>query len=288
MPRQEAHLQQPAHLAERIDLLSIKRQEIIRPILEHPREYVLLSVRAMAKRLKTDPATVVRIVRGLGFTSYREFQRHLHELSLAFATSLDTMRSAGRDTSMPAHVRESLEQDAKNLQGLKNSLDAPRLVALAKRFYDARRIVLLAGDLAAYLAHYLEYQVSLLGLPIFAATSAGRISHLVRSVDKKDLVIAISFRRGLRQTVEGAEQARARGADCVGISDTYVSPLARVCDEVFLASIESTSFGASYTAPIALVNALLAAIGQYRHSRTIDLVKEIAEEQRKGFRWYDA
>src|SRR5215813_9059995 len=152
------------HLGERIEQLSVKRQEVIRPILEHPREYVLLSVRAMASRLKTDPATIVRIVRGLGFGSYREFQRHLHELSLAFATSLDTMQSASRDASMPSHVRESLEQDLKNLQGLKNSLDARRLTALAKRFYDARRIVILAGDLATSLAHYLEYQVSLLGL----------------------------------------------------------------------------------------------------------------------------
>jgi RpiR family carbohydrate utilization transcriptional regulator len=273
------------HLAERIEQLSIKRQEIIRPILEHPREYVLLSVRAMAKRLHTDPATIVRIVRGLGFAGYREFQRHLHELSLAYATSLDTMQSAG-DVSMPSHVRDSLEHDLKNLQGLKNSLEARRLVALAKRVHDARRIVLLAGDLAATLAHYLEYQISLLGLPIFAATSAGRILHVVRAVNKKDLVLAISFRRGLRQTIEGARQARARGAYCVGISDTYVSPLARECDEVFLASIESTSFGASYAAPVALLNALLAAIGQSRRAQTLALVKEIAEEQRKGFRWY--
>ncbi len=159
------------HLAERIGQLSIKRQEIIRPILEHPREFVLLSVRAMATRLQTDPATIVRIVRGLGFGSYREFQRHLHELSLAYATSLDTMQTGGRDGSMPSHVRDSLEQDLKNLQGLKNSIDAQRLVALAKRFYEARRIVLLAGDLAVHLAHYLEYQMCLLGLPIFISSA---------------------------------------------------------------------------------------------------------------------
>src|SRR6202043_2693712 len=90
------------NLTERIDQLSTKRQEIIRPILEHPREYVLLSVRSMAKRLHTDPATVVRIVRGLGFASYREFQHHMHELSLAFATSLDTMQAVSRDSNMPA------------------------------------------------------------------------------------------------------------------------------------------------------------------------------------------
>jgi DNA-binding MurR/RpiR family transcriptional regulator len=287
MKRPQVHPQTSApSLAERIELLSAKRQEIIRPILEHPRDYVLLSVRAMAKRLKTDPATVVRIVRGLGFASYRDFQRHLHDLSIAFATSLDTMQSAGKATSMPAYIRDALEHDLKNLHGLKNSLDATRLVSLAKRFYDARRIVLLAGDLAAILADYLEYQITLLGLPVFTGTSAGRIAHLVRTVNKNDLVMAISFRRGLRQTVEGVHLAKARSAYCVGITDTYISPLARECDEVFLASVDSTSFGASYTAPVALVNAILAACGQYHRPQTLAILKEIAEEQRKGFRWY--
>src|SRR5260370_8101723 len=170
MKKTPAHTQiSTINLPERIDRLSAKRQEIIRPILEHPREYVLLSVRAMAKRLKTDPATVVRIVRGLGFGSYREFQRHLHELSLAFATSLDTMQSGGRDPSVPAHVVESLEQDLKNLQGLQNSLDAQRLVALAKRFHEARRIVILAADLAAHLPDHLTYQISPLALTPISA-----------------------------------------------------------------------------------------------------------------------
>src|SRR5579859_5701898 len=273
-------------LSERIELLSSKRQEIIRPILEHPREYVLLSVRAMAKRLRTDPATVVRIVRGLGFASYREFQHHLHELSLAFATSLDTMQPLSRYPNMPAYVRDSLGQDLKNLQGLKNSLVAQRLADVAKRFYEARRIVLLASDLAAILAEYLEYQISLLGLPIFSATSAGRITHLTRAVTKQDLVLGITFRRGLRQTVEGVQQARAHGAYCIGICDTYLSPLARECDELFIASTESTSFAASYAAPISLMNAILAACAQYRRPHTLSLLKEIAEEQRKGFRWY--
>jgi DNA-binding MurR/RpiR family transcriptional regulator len=276
------------HLAERIDQLSIKRQEIIRPILEHPREYVLLSVRALAKRLGTDPATIVRIVRGLGFESYRDFQHHLHELSLAFATSLDTMRAAGQDGGMPGYIREALEQDLKNLQGLKNSLDARRLVALAKRIYAARKIILIAGDLAAYLADYFEYQTSVVGLPVFSATSYGRIAHLARTATKQDLVIAISFRRGLRQTVEGAQLARAKGAYCVGIADTFLSPLARICDEIFLASVESTSFAASFTAPIALLNAIVVTCAQYRRAETMVVVKELAEEQRKGFRWYTA
>jgi DNA-binding MurR/RpiR family transcriptional regulator len=274
------------NLPERIDELSTKRQEIIRPILEYPREYVLLSVRALAKRLGTDPATIVRIVHGLGFANYRQFQHHLHELSLAFATSLDTMQHASSGDGPDAPVRNSLFRDLKNLQGLKNSLDPQRFTPLAKRVYAARRMVVIAADLAAVLAEYLGYHLNLLGLPVFVVTSTGAITHTVRSVTDRDLVMAISFRRGIRQTVEGVQDARVKGAHCVGITDTYVSPLARHCQELFLTSIESAHFGASYTAPIALANAMLTAVGEFRRSRTMQIVRELDEEQRRGSRWF--
>jgi RpiR family carbohydrate utilization transcriptional regulator len=288
MKKQEPRSQVSSpNLAQSIEKLTIKRQEIVRPILEHPREYVLLSVRAMAQRLKTDPATIVRIVQGLGFSSYREFQHHLHELSIAFATPVDTMQSASSDSSMPAVVHQSLAQGVKNLHALKNSLDAKRLARVARRFYNAKRIVLFAADGAAILAEYLEYQLSILGLPIIAVASAGGMTHIARVVNKRDVVVAISFRRGLRQTVEGAQQARAHGAYCIGIADTYLSPLARVCNEVFLASVDAASFGVSFTAPILLLDAIIATCGQYRRPLTLAVAKEIAEEQRKGFRWYN-
>ena len=277
---------QTINLQERIASLTAKRQEILRPVLEHPRGFVLLSVRAMAQRLGTDPATVVRIVRALGFASFREFQKYLHDLSIAFATSADTMQAAPSERGRHAYVADSIERDLKNLHGLKNSLDAARLTELAKRMYSSRRIVVLAGDLATYLAKYLEYQISLLGMPVFSATSPGRIGHLTRSLTNNDLVVAISFRRGLAQTVEGARKARQREAHCVAITDTYLSPLARIANETFLASIETTSFGASYAAPVALVNALLAACGQVRRAETMDIVREISEEQRHGSRWF--
>src|SRR6202048_3544377 len=99
------------NLPERIDQLSAKRQEIIRPILEHPREFVLLSVRALAKRLHTDPATIIRIVHGLEFGSYKEFQHHLHELSLAYATSQDTMLKSYPSGGKHSAVTESVFAD---------------------------------------------------------------------------------------------------------------------------------------------------------------------------------
>jgi DNA-binding MurR/RpiR family transcriptional regulator len=273
------------HLAERIHELNPKRQEIVRPILEHPREYVLLSVRALANRLKTDPATIIRIVHGLGFETYKHFQRHLHDLSLTFATSLDTMQQ-GSTGSPSSPARDSVFRALKNLQGLKNTLDTNRFTPLSKRVYAARRIVILATDLFAVPAEYLGYQLNILGLPVYVASSVGSGFHSVRSLTDKDLVFAITFRRGIRVTVECTEQARQNGAYCVGITDTFLSPLARVCHEVFLASIDSVYFGASYAAPITLIDAMLAAIAEYKRPRTMEIVRVLDEEQRKGFRWF--
>ena len=278
----------PVNLAERLENLTTKRQEIIRPILENPREYVLLSVRAMAQRLHTDPATVVRIVRGLGFASYRDFQHHLHALSIAFASPLDTMMSTSGDSSIPTVIHESLARSAKNLQALKNSLDVTRLTKVTKRLYDAHRVVAFAADGAAILAEYLEYHLSIVGVPIVAVTTAGGMTHLSRVVKNRDVVIAISFQRGLRQTIEGTKQARAHGAYCIGICDTYLSPLARVCDEIFITSVESPFFGRSFTAPISLMDAIIATCLQYKRPLALAVAKEIAEEQKKGFRWYSS
>jgi RpiR family carbohydrate utilization transcriptional regulator len=288
MPRSLHALTTNINLSERIDQLSIRRQEIFRPILEHPREYVLLSVRALADRLHTDPATIVRIVHALGFPNYKEFQQHLHELSLAFATSLDTMLQAPQGGASKSRVRESVFRDMKNVQAVKNSLDPKRFVPLAQRMYSARRIVVLGGDLAAILAEYLGYHLNVLGLPVFVASSLGSMTHSVRSVMGKDLVIAMTFRRAIRQTVDSTEQARQNGAHCVGITDTYLSPLARICHETFLASIDSVFFGASFTAPVTLLNGMLTAVGEARRSRTMAIVRQLDEEQRRGIRWYDA
>lgn len=277
----------PISQTERLARLSPRRREIIRPALEDPRQFVLLSVRDLAKKLGTDPATMVRIARAMEFESYKEFQIYLHELSVARATSLETMRSAPAQGSTTSLLQAALDQELKNLRALYNVVDLKRVAAVAKRVWKARRVLLLGGDVAVSLVTYLEYHLRILGLPVSSATMPGLAVHSVRSLGKNDLVIAISFRRGLRMTVEGLEQARKQGAYCIGITDTYISPIARFANEVYLASVETLSFNTSYVAPMALLNLLLVACAEDRRMHTLAIVKKVAEEQRRGFRWYE-
>src|SRR5260370_7583257 len=80
-------------LSKTFAMLSPRRQELFRPILENPRAYVLLSARHLAHRLKVDPATAVRVTMKLGFGSYRDFQHYLHDLSLSHSTPPDLIHT---------------------------------------------------------------------------------------------------------------------------------------------------------------------------------------------------
>lgn len=270
-----------------ISRLSPRRQEVVRAVLENPRDYVLLSTRKLARKLGSDPMTTLRIIRDMGFGSYPEFQRYLHELSILHSTSLESMKAGeARDGDIPSYIRESLARDLKNLQTLRHSLDFRRLKRVAKRLHAAQRIWLLGGDLATSLTKFLQYNLAVLGLPALGPVTPGEVAHAVRSVGRGDVVIAISFRRGLRQTVEGMRQAASKGAYCVGLTDSFVSPIARYANEFFLASVESPSYGVSYVAPMALLNMVLVACANYRRARALRFLKEADKEQRTGYRWY--
>jgi len=62
--------------------------------------------------------------------------------------------------------------------------------------------------------------------------------------------------------------------------------MARTADECLIASVGTPSFGASYVAPMALIDAIVAAVGNLKRGRIMSLIKQADEEQRRGFGWY--
>src|SRR6202453_2571622 len=232
-----------------IDRLAPQRRGIILRILDEPRTYVLLSLRSSARHLKIDATTLLRIVQAIGFKRYHDFQQYLHDRSIAFSTAMDSMEaSPDRKNSVEAIVGTSLDRDFDNLKQLRNNLDRSRLITVANKIHAARRIVIMAGDMASSLAIYLDYNLAMLDLNTVAALSPGEIVHRARHLSSKDVAIAITYGRGLRQTVEGLKGASENGAFCVAMSDSFLSPLARIADQFFITPTLHMSFADSYVA----------------------------------------
>jgi DNA-binding MurR/RpiR family transcriptional regulator len=269
--------------------LTPARRRLIQATLENSDETYFLSSRALARRFKVDPATIVRTIQVLGYERYADFAADLRQHFTAHITPYRIMEATAREKgSVADHVRQSLERDMANLNQLRSGVDVVRVVELAKSIHRARRILVVGVDLAASLSWYLAYGLTPLGFDAEAPVgSAGVLRHKVRLLTSKDLVVAISFGRCLRDTIETVQLARNRKVPTFGITDSDTTPIARNCDSYLLASIVSSTFAGSYVAPQALLNGVLLACAELHAKRSLERLRQSDKEYLSGPRWYE-
>jgi DNA-binding MurR/RpiR family transcriptional regulator len=268
--------------------LSSNRRALIRAILDNHEEAYFLSSRELAKRYKVDAATVVRAVQDLGYKRFAHFAADLREHFVRQITPYTVLKAAAKKRkSVADHIDEGLDRDAENLRVLKSSLPTEQVVELATRMHRARRILVVGVDLAASLAWFLAYGLTPLGFDAEAPVgSAGNLQHKVDLLTSDDLVIAISFGRCLRETVESVVRAHERGVVTFGITDGHSTPLAKYCDGHLVAPISSPFYTGSYVAPMALINAIIHACAHFRPKRALAMLGRTEAEYRSGQRWY--
>ena len=268
--------------------LGTSRKRLLRLILENPEDTFFLSSRELAKRYKVDAATIVRTIQALGYGKFGEFAADLRAHFITRITPYALLKAASRQKrSLNDRIQNSLEVDLRNLQSLRSTLNAERIIALSRLVKRARRIVVVGIDLAASLSWHLSYGLMSLG---FAAEGpvggTGNIQKRVRALTSKDLLIAISYKQGSRETVEAALRAQKQGVPTFGITDSEDTPIARICDYAAITPVNSVSFANSYVAPMALLGTILVACAHTRTARTLALLRRSEEEDRADHRWY--
>jgi DNA-binding MurR/RpiR family transcriptional regulator len=268
--------------------LSSRRRQLLESILENAEETYYLSSRKMARKYGVDAATIVRTIQVLGYEQFAEFASDLRSHFVTRITPYRTMKSATREgRSVEGHVQRSLETDRANFEALRETVPPERVVELARKLIKARRIVVVGVDLAYSPAWFLAYSLSWLGLRAEAPLgSSGNLHYRVRGLGAGDIVIAISFGRCLRDTVEAARVAKERRAWTFGITDASNSPIALACHDHWVISVTNPSFNGSYVAVLAALNALLVACAHVRSRRSLQRLREIDREEAAVGRWY--
>jgi DNA-binding MurR/RpiR family transcriptional regulator len=268
--------------------LSRSRRQLIRAILDNNEETFFLSSHEMAKRYNVDASTIVRTVQALGYERFADFAADLRQHFVKQITPYAVLKAATRaKRSVSDQIDYCVERDTESLSVLRSSLDAGRVVDLAKMIHRSQRILVIGVDLAASLAWFLAYGLTPLGIDAEVPVgSRGNLQHKVDVLTGDDLLIAISFRRCLRETVESVLRARERGVPTFGITDSATTPIAMHCDAYLLASTSSPSFTGSYVAPMALINTIIVASAHIQPKRALARLGRKEEEYRTGERWY--
>jgi DNA-binding MurR/RpiR family transcriptional regulator len=268
--------------------LNERRRRLVRSILDNPEETFFLSSRELGRRYNVDAATVVRTIQALGYERFADFAADLRDHFVTRITPYAVMKASRREKrSLADHVRHSVEMESENLAVLRGSLDAQKITELARQIHRARSILVVGVDLAASLSCFLAYGLTPLGFHADAPVgSAGNLHHRIRVLTDKDLLIAISFGRCLRETVESLLRAKKRNVPTFGITDSDTTPIAIHSDNHLIASVASPSITGSYVAPMALLNAVLVACAHIQPTRSLALLRQTEAEYSSGSRWY--
>ncbi len=269
--------------------LSTSRQRLLSQILAEADETFFLSSRELGRRYSVDSATIVRTIQAMGYKKFADFAHDLRNHFVTQITPYTALKAATRKKrSVADYVSRSVDKDLENLNALKARLDVIKIVEIAKQINRTRRIIVIGIDFAASLAMSLAYGLVRVGRDAEAPTgSTGSIQNKINMMTEKDLLIAISFGKCLRETVEAAQQARRHNIPTFGITDNDRSPIGLVCDQHIIASTDRASFIDSYVAPTAAINAILVACAHSQPTRALKMLQQFDKESASGKRWYE-
>jgi DNA-binding MurR/RpiR family transcriptional regulator len=144
---------------------------------------------------------------------------------------------------------------------LESSLDAAALKKAVDLLADADCIWIAASRRSFPIAAYLDYALQHTDKRISLVSGLGSMHQgQMRSVRKGDVMIGISFSPYAEETIAVAKAATERGAKLVAISDSRMSPLAKLAQVTLVVQDNSTLGFRSLSSTMGLAQSLFIAL----------------------------
>ncbi|SDG09624.1 DNA-binding transcriptional regulator, MurR/RpiR family, contains HTH and SIS domains [Onishia taeanensis] len=247
--------------------LSRRLQQTARFLLDHPQEVAFATVAKLAEQADVTPSTLIRFANSFGFTGFSEMQqlfrgRLMNELP-NYAERIRAVRSATGETPDSTQLlwefadanREVLEElpGRINPKDLEQALDLLEK-AQAVHVMGARRSFVVASYLT-YALHHIEKRAFLIN------GQGGMFREQIRSIGASDALLLVSYSPYAQESQDAAAEAKERGIPLVVITDSSLSPLARLADVALIVHEAEVKSFRGLTASLCLTQTLAISLG---------------------------
>jgi DNA-binding MurR/RpiR family transcriptional regulator len=279
--------QGPGSIIERLraaDGLSPSQRKLAAHLLAHHKIAAFEGAAQIGRRLGVSEATVVRFAAALGYRGFPALQRDLKDLVLQELTTLERLRQPGELPSGRARVgalEAIVEQERENVARLIQLNQGDTVRAWARALRSAPIVAVAGMQSSASLAQFFAYHLGKTrpGVLCFVSADFAAYQQAAR-MTRRDVLCVLSFPRYPRALVDLARFARERGAETLVMTDSELSPLARIGTSALYAPTTSLSFVDGYAAPVCLVNVVIsesARKGLARVRRSLAEFERVAE-----------
>lgn len=246
-------------------------------ILSDYDKVAFMTASRLGNHVGVSESTVVRFATALGFQGYPQLQKALQEIVRERLTSVQRIELTGSiDRSQVLH--KVLKADLSNLRQTLEQLDVTAFDNVVESLCKAKTIYILGLRSSAPVAHFLAYNLSFIfpNVRKVDTDTSGVFEQLMR-VEKGDMVLAISYPRYSKRTVDGVHFARERGVHVACMTDGLRSPIAKLAQDCLFTSVNISSFVDSLVAPMAVATALVVAAGLRNKDATAKYFEQLEQ-----------
>lgn len=260
-----------------------KSQKLIADyILKHYEKAAYMTALKLGNAVNVSESTVVRFAIELGYEGYPQLQRSLQshiKNKLTAIQRMDVTRSRIGDLDP---IEGVLAQDIEKIRNTiecvsrENFENAVETIVTAKNIYIQGTMS--SGILASYMNYYLRMILDNTNLVGSVGTS--EMYQQMVHIGEGDVLIAMSFPRYAKSTIEACKFAHESSAQIIAITDSDNSPLTQYAQIPLFARSDMVSFVDSLVAPMSLINALIVAISNRNRCRveqTFDKLEQLWE-----------
>lgn len=238
-------------ISREFDALSKQLRVIAKYVEQHRGEIGIQSIQQVAENCQVQPSAIIRFAKHFGFSGYSALQKLLRE-------SLARHISPSRDYQ--SRIRGAIESGALNLKSadiahaliggsiagmeeLQHSLQEPAFEEAVALLFEADTVWLMATRRSFAVSTYLAYALQHTEKRVQHITATGSMQDgQLRGLRAGDVMVAISFAPYAEETESIVRLAHERGAKIISISDSSLSPLARLATASLLVN-ETSVFG---------------------------------------------
>ena len=267
-----------ATIDENLKRLSKGHKKIAAYIEENYDKAAFMTAAALGQKVGVSESTVVRFATELGFKGYPELQKELQQLIKSKLTAVQRMEVSENLIGDSDIITSVLNGDIELIRATAEKTSREAFKNAVSEINRAKRIYILGVRSSAALASFLAFYFNLVfdAVTLIDTASASEMFEQMFRIDEKDVCIAISFPRYSKQTVNALRFIADRGAKIIAITDTEKSPIASFANHLLVARSDMASVVDSLTAPLSLINALIAGVTLSRRNEVYENFNKLA------------
>lgn len=271
-------------VASRLPEMSPAEQRVVRFFQTNREEVLIASAAALAAKVKTSDATVLRAMKSLGFGSLEEMRRTLaSELrrSLSPADRLaNTLEEVGDDPQTA--FDRTLDIHTQSLAGLRRDVSREQFKSAVTRIVEAPRVLVFGLGPSSAIADYFVTQLVRFGLDAASLTRSGLLfADDLQKLRKRDLVVILAYGRVYSELAALLDKADRVGARKILLTDTLAAQLRHRIELVLSVARGRIDMLSMHTATLGLIEALLVGIAAKRPDETIESLKSLNTAREK-------